>query len=281
MWHLFRRLPQGARMRKLIIGLIFLAQCIQANQHFVVIIPSYNNEQWCEKNIDSVLGQKYDNFHVIYIDDCSCDRTYELVSNRISYWNGWDRVTLIRNEQRMGAAANWYNAINMCLPSDIIVLVDGDDALVDDGVLAYLDGVYSDPNVWVTYGQFKSFPRGKSKGCAEIPAKIFGQNTFRKEIKWPRFPSHLRTFYAGLAHGINEADLMYEGVFVQACTDLAILFPICEKACKGHTKFISKILYEYNMANSLNMHKVNKPLQHKIHIYLTALQPYEAVDKPY
>jgi len=37
----------------------------------VVIIPSYNNESYCEKNLTSVFSQQYENYRVIYIDDCS------------------------------------------------------------------------------------------------------------------------------------------------------------------------------------------------------------------
>src|SRR5437868_2077214 len=44
---------------------------IPTQKPIVVIIPSYNNVQWCVKNIESVLTQNYSNYRVIYIDDCS------------------------------------------------------------------------------------------------------------------------------------------------------------------------------------------------------------------
>src|SRR3989304_6153185 len=41
----------------------------------VVVIPSYNNKQWYQKNLDSVLTQNYHNFRIIFIDDASPDGT--------------------------------------------------------------------------------------------------------------------------------------------------------------------------------------------------------------
>jgi glycosyltransferase involved in cell wall biosynthesis len=49
----------------------------------VIVIPSYNNAKWCNLNVLSVLGQKYTNFRVIYIDDGSLDGTSEKVENLV------------------------------------------------------------------------------------------------------------------------------------------------------------------------------------------------------
>ena len=49
------------------------------NHNFVFIIPSYNNEKYYKKNLDSVINQTYKNWRIIYIDDASTDNTFELV----------------------------------------------------------------------------------------------------------------------------------------------------------------------------------------------------------
>ena len=48
-------------------------------KEIVVVIPSYNNEQWYERNLQSILEQNYANFRIIYVNDCSQDRTGECV----------------------------------------------------------------------------------------------------------------------------------------------------------------------------------------------------------
>ena len=54
-----------------------------ANNHFTVLVPSYNVEKWAHKNVLSVLNQNYDNFDLYYIDDCSTDNTVRVVEEVI------------------------------------------------------------------------------------------------------------------------------------------------------------------------------------------------------
>jgi hypothetical protein len=44
-------------------------------KNLTVIISSYNNKDWYRYNLDSVITQKYSNYQVLYIDDCSPDGT--------------------------------------------------------------------------------------------------------------------------------------------------------------------------------------------------------------
>src|ERR1700730_12157659 len=51
---------------------------------FVIVIPSYNNEKWCIGNLESVMTQTYPHFTVCYINDCSSDKTGELVDQYVN-----------------------------------------------------------------------------------------------------------------------------------------------------------------------------------------------------
>lgn len=48
---------------------------------FCVVVPSYNNvaSNLYKRNIDSIFMQVYDNYHVVYIDDASPDKTGQKV----------------------------------------------------------------------------------------------------------------------------------------------------------------------------------------------------------
>src|SRR5437016_7180367 len=94
---------------------------------FVVVIPSYNNEKWCIKNVESVVSQTYPYWSLIYINDCSKDRTSELVTEYIKAQGLEDRCKIIKNPTRIGAMANYYQGI-MQVPEDkIVATLDGDD----------------------------------------------------------------------------------------------------------------------------------------------------------
>src|SRR5579872_96758 len=92
-----------------LVFLVSVALCAE-QKPLVIVIPSYNNSDWYRKNLDSVFAQDYDNYRIIYIDDCSIDGTYELVRDYIVENGQKERVTLIKNDRRQGALANHYRA---------------------------------------------------------------------------------------------------------------------------------------------------------------------------
>lgn len=66
-----------------------------------IITPSWNSEKYIEKTIESVQKQTYMNWEMIVVDDCSTDRTVEIVE-KISEED--PRVRIIRQEVNGGAA---------------------------------------------------------------------------------------------------------------------------------------------------------------------------------
>ena len=224
----------------------------------VIIVPSYNNAQWYKQNLNSLFMQNYQNYRIIYIDDCSTDSTHDLVKNYISECEQDNRISVIHNAQRKGCPlANIYHALMLCGPDEIAIIVDGDDWLAHENVFAYINHVYQDPQVWLTYGQFAVFPFAIPGWASQVPEKIVEENSFRSH-DW--CTTHLRTFYAGLFHKINVWDLWYNGEFFPMAGDLALMFPLLELA-GNHSRFIPEILYIYNRANALNEDKINKKLQ--------------------
>ena len=117
--------------------------CSIIEKPIVVVIPSYKNAHWVEKNLSSIFSQRYDNYRVIYIDDCSPDNTYELAVQVTEKNNQQHRTTIIHNAGRCGALANLYTVIHECEDNSIIVTVDGDDWLPHKDVFSYINKVYT------------------------------------------------------------------------------------------------------------------------------------------
>lgn len=231
-------------------------------KHFVVLVASYNNEQWYQKNLDTLFAQQYENYEVIYIDDCSPDGTGNLVEAYIKERNLESKVTLIKNKVRLGGPLeNHYRACHFCKDDYVIVILDGDDFFAHDQVLAYLNRVYQDSHVWMTYGQFKEVPSETLGFCCPMPKHIVEQNAFRD---FSHIPSHLRSFYAGLFNQIKKEDLMMNGEFFKMAGDMAAMIPMIEMAREGHFRFISDVLYLYNAINPLSEHRISKEQQRAV-----------------
>ena len=157
----------------------------------------------------------------------------------------------------------------MCDDWDIVVNVDGDDWFAHPLVLQKINKVYQDPNVWITWGQFKHWPKAKIGGCRPM----LNTHNVRKDA-W--ISSHLRTFYAWLFKKIDIRDLLDEsGEFIYAAADFAIMMPMLEMAGPEHRKFIPDILYIYNRANALNVNKVNKERVQNCSKFIRSKKPYE------
>lgn len=253
---------QGVFKLLLLFFMTFFINADAKEKKLVIIITSFNNAQWYRANLDSVFDQEYKNYRVIYVDDCSDDGTAELVEKYIAQRGQQHRCMLIKNKKRVRALANLYNAVHLCDDDEIVFNFDGDDWFAHNKVFALINEIYDDPNVWITYGQFKNWPTEQIGYCKPLPDEVVQKQLYRQ--KWWA-PGQLRTFYAWLFKKVQLKDLFFEGPyfrgqFFPANSDLAIYYPMMEMAGHRH-KFISDVIYIRNVQTPINDFKANKDVQ--------------------
>tara|TARA_R110002020_G_scaffold90434_3_gene220183 strand:- start:1604 stop:3583 length:1980 start_codon:yes stop_codon:yes gene_type:complete len=244
------------------------------SNHFKIIVPFYNVEEWVKVCIRSVKLQSYKNFQCVLVDDISTDRSAEIAEQEIA---GDDRFVLVRNTEKAYALKNIYDAINLSEPyeEDIIVTLDGDDWLANKDVLDKLNAVYAQSDCWLTYGSYAEYPSGsRGKFAKQIPRHVIQNNLYR-ENEW--CSSHLRTFKHHLWSGIKKEDLLdSNGDFYRMAWDLAFMFPMLEMA-GDKSKYINDILYVYNLGNPLNDHKVDGKLQQSLEFDIRNKEKYSKI----
>lgn len=86
-----------------------------------IIMSVYNEEKYLRQSMDSLIGQTLADFEIIVVDDCSEDRTTEIIESFRD-----DRIRLIRNEQNRGLTRNLNRALDYCR-GKYIARMDGDD----------------------------------------------------------------------------------------------------------------------------------------------------------
>ncbi|MCR5794277.1 MAG: glycosyltransferase family 2 protein [Solobacterium sp.] len=86
-----------------------------------VVMPVYNCERTIEEAVDSVLSQTYENLELIIVDDCSTDRTVQIVSAIKD-----PRIRLICSRVNRGASYARTCGIEKA-SSEWIAFLDGDD----------------------------------------------------------------------------------------------------------------------------------------------------------
>jgi glycosyltransferase involved in cell wall biosynthesis len=89
-----------------------------------VVIPAYNNADFIQATMDSVLGQTYADYEVIVADHTSTDGTWELLQP----YESQRRVRLLRTPPGGGVERNW-NRVTEEASGEFVKLVCGDDIL--------------------------------------------------------------------------------------------------------------------------------------------------------
>ena len=250
------------------------AHTVNGQKEFAIVVPTYNNSRSdiCIKNIEFILAQRYDNYHIYIVDDCSTDETVAKLKAFLAIHERGDKVTLIENKERLGAVANYYAVISQLEDHIIVLNIDGDDWLAHDYVLEILNRAYN-KDIWLTYGQFRQYPSGEIGFCKPISPKNIKAHNYRRS-EW--LTTHLRTYYAWLFKKIARQDLCYQGWFIRACGDRAIMYPLIEMAA-GRFLCMQEVLYIYNCANLLADIRVNLKEQQNMCHYICSLPPYEAL----
>lgn len=88
-----------------------------------VLIPCYNVERYVEESIKSILKQTYRNLEIIAINDCSTDRTGELLQAMAAKDS---RVSVFTNEKNLKLIQTLNKGILLC-KGDYIARMDADD----------------------------------------------------------------------------------------------------------------------------------------------------------
>lgn len=220
---------------------------------FYIIIPSYNNESWVEYNIASVLNQSYQNYRVLYIDDCSTDQTYQKVCDIVK---DDDRFTVIRREENKGATYNYFFELENYLDDDqgIVLHLDGDDWLFDEEVLNRLNNLYIEKDLWMTYGGMycytgKNYLDKANPQNTPYPDFIVKNKLYRKDI-WRA--SLLRTYKTFLYKSFDRNDLYsnLDNKLYWHASDLAFQFSYLEMCPKDKIGVVEFPAYVYNQSKS-------------------------------
>ncbi len=111
-----------------------------------VIMPSYNQDKFIARSLNSLLKQTYKNWELIIVNDGSTDLTYHITQK----YSEDERIKYLQHATNKGLGASINNALNIAkgnyisyLPSDDVMYKDHLQSLLDtfkknrDAVLAY------------------------------------------------------------------------------------------------------------------------------------------------
>lgn len=89
-----------------------------------IIMGVYNCAETLEESIDSILNQTYKYWHFIICDDCSIDKTYNILKKYKKEYP--DKFTILKNNKNMGLNYTLNKCLEKCT-GEYIARQDGDD----------------------------------------------------------------------------------------------------------------------------------------------------------
>ena len=106
-----------------------------------VILPTYNNEGTIFDSIKSILNQSYQDFELIIINDCSTDKTKQVIESFDD-----NRIIYLENNKNIGRSKSRNMAIKIA-KGDFIAVMDGDDISVPNRLSKQLKYLIENPKI--------------------------------------------------------------------------------------------------------------------------------------
>jgi glycosyltransferase involved in cell wall biosynthesis len=101
------------------------------NKKIDVLMAVFNGEKYIRQQVESILNQTYKNIHLSIRDNCSEDRTREIVSELIIQYP--NQITLLPSFQNVGIIGNFSALIDQA-KADYIMLSDSDDVWLPEKI---------------------------------------------------------------------------------------------------------------------------------------------------
>jgi len=153
-----------------------------------VVMPVHNALPYLDAAVESILGQTFDDFEFVILDDASTDGSTE----RLRYWAARDaRIRLLEEKHNLGPALS-SQRVATAAAAPLVARMDADDISHPHRLADQLDVLDRYPGVGVVGGLYEIIgPDGKIVRAPELwrvrqPASIppFGNGplTYRREV---------------------------------------------------------------------------------------------------
>ena len=212
-----------------------------------VLMTAFNRENFIAEAIESVLTSSYTNFELVIVDDCSTDKTFEI----IQYFAIKDkRIRYYQNEKNLGDYPNRNRAASYA-KGYYITYLDSDDKLLIEGLKNCIEAMLQFPEAGV--GMYWSYSKGPAF-CLN-GAEAIRQHFFQRQLLviGPGGTVLKRSFFEhirGYPEKYGPANDMYFNLKA-ACNSELVLFPFAFSFYRIHDAQENKNEFSYLYNNYL------------------------------
>ena len=236
-----------------------------------IIIPCYNHGEYIAETLDSVLGQTYNNWEAIILNDGSTDNSAEIAE---LYTKKDNRITLVNLPN--GGVAKARNYGISIANGEFILPLDSDDIIEPTYIEKAIDVFNEHPDVKVVYCQWEYFGiTTKTPPLQYVSYKkqllynaIFCSALFRKED-------------AVAIGGYDEKLIGYEDweFFIRLLDEDSIVYQIPERLFKYRIKAVSRNTEALNYNHSIDHYVFIKNIDIYLKFYNNPLDIFRQYER--
>lgn len=164
---------------------------------------AYNQERFIREAVEGALAQTYTPLQIILSDDCSTDRTFEIMEEMVEGYSGPHEVLLNKNERNLGIGAH-VNKLTKLASGELIIGAAGDDYSLPERAQKTTVAWMSCPGVFSIHGRVQKIDEnGSAQGSMD--------NTYLESFSDPRLAVEQMAWVTGSSHAWAKDVFRYFG----------------------------------------------------------------------
>lgn len=129
-----------------------------------VIVPVYNNEEYLDKCLSSLIGQSLEDIEIICVNDGSGDSSLDILNK----YKQKDNRIVVLSQENQGAGASRNNGIDIA-NGEYISFVDADDWLEENALKKLYENAVRNNSDVVLFNSVERWPDSQTKERIYIP----------------------------------------------------------------------------------------------------------------
>lgn len=151
-------------------------------QPITLAVVCYNFEKFVREAIESALAQTYSPLSILISDDCSTDRTFDIIQETVANYKGSHKIVLNQNPVNLGLARH-ENKIFELADTEWIIFQSGDDISYPQRVQRVADLIRENPDLRCVHSQCEIIAEDGSE--LKIPKAFIKRSKVRFQASRP------------------------------------------------------------------------------------------------
>ncbi len=130
---------------------------MEQNPKVSILVPFYKVESYVGRCVESLFTQTYKNIEYVFVNDCTPDRSMEVIKEKIEQFHVSGKCKIIVHEDNQGISASRNDCLDN-MTGDYFLFIDSDDYIDNDMVERLVEAAIKEDADIAGCGYIEEFP---------------------------------------------------------------------------------------------------------------------------